>query len=563
MDIPSLVARIISEDPDNNRPDPSKMAPVEIFYYTENVLHGKRWPEAEPYIKKEPIYAYYYARNILHGERFFKAEPYIMKSPQWAYEYIKDILFKKPWPEAEPYIAKNPQIAYLYAKNILNGKRFPEAEPYIKKNPRYAYYYAKDILEKPWPEAEPYIAKDPKSAYEYARDMFHGKRWPEAEPYIAKSPLQAYKYIIDILHGEKWPKAEPYIAKNPKWAYEYAKYVLHGKRFPEAEPYIKKNPILAYKYAKDILHKRWPEAESYIKNDLYYWGKYKHFLRELEELSLNRQINKSKFFKYGYKVKYLPDAAPGELIKEGELFTLLISSLEPDVEKAIPKELYSLFDLHSLSNENKLDKFIGWIGGTITDDAVWIQEIQSDLLQRTWQLQSKEKFIEKKNKQLEKKKELLNQLQDELNRLLDYYQYPPLSKAYGLEEKIELLKQEQEKLKKEIKNAKENEVLEFYPEYAKFKSKLENLYLKWIEAFYHIVIWYAKKFNKDKLYIISSDDIAELWDRDVGGEGSVYYRAYDGIAKKLGAKLVTIDYRKWWLLELDSFTPMESKNYQK
>ncbi len=662
MDIPSLVARIINEDPDDNHPDPSKMTLEEIVHYTICELGERwpeaeaylindpgwayvyatrvirdRWPEAEPYIKKDPRIACLYAKDVLNNKRWPEAEPHIKKDPEWAYIYTRDVL-EEPWPEAEPYIMKNPEWAYKYAKDILHGKRWLEAEPYIMKDPEWAYKYAKDILEEPWPEAEPIIMKETWTACEYAKNVLK-EPWPEAEPIIMKNPQWAYLYAKDVLHKpwpeaesyiikeawtayeyaknvlkEPWPEAEPIIMKeawpaynyakdvleepwpeaeptimkdlrtaylyaenilhkpwpevesiiikNPTYAYKYAKYVLK-EPWPEAEPIIMKSPILAYRYAKYVLEEPWPEAEPYIKKNLRYWAKYKYFLRELEGINLDKQVNKSKFFKRGYKIKYLPHRIPGKMIKENEYFTLLISSLESDVEKAIPKELYSLMDLHYIGSKNKFDKFIGWIGGAITDDAVWVQEIQSDLLQRTWQLQSKEKFLSKKNKQLEKKKELFNQLQDELNKLLNYYQYPPLSKAYGLDEKIEHLKQEQKRLRKEIENIEGNKNLKFYPQYAKFKSKLENLYLKWIEAFYHIVIWYAKKLSKNKLYIIPSETVASLWGRDVGGEGSVYYRAYDGIAKKLGAKLVTIDNQNWWLLELNSFTPMESKDYQK
>ncbi len=561
MDVPSLIARIISEDPDD-LPDPSEMDPREIYNYVINELDGERWPEAEPYIAKGPKWAYKYAKNILDDKRFPKAEPYIAKNPKWAYHYITDILKKQKWPEAEPYIAKDPSWAYLYAKHILK-KPWPEAEPYIAKNPMYAYDYAIDVLhEKRFPEAEPYIAKNAQWAYEYTKSVLHNERFPEAEPYIAKDPRYAYYYAKDILE-RPWPEAEPYIAKDPMYAYNYARDVLHGKRFPEAEPYIKKNSWAAYNYAVNILKDRWPEAEPYIGTDYTYWTEYKEFLKEKKNVNIDKKTTKSKFFKHGYEVIYNPRKIPGEIIKEGRDFILIIGSLEPNVEKAIPRALYSLMDLHGLGFKNRIDKFIGWIGGTITDDAVWVQETQSDLLQRTWQLQSKEKFLEKKNKQLEKKKELLNQLQDELNKLLNYYQYPPLNKAYGLDEKIEHLKQEQERLKEEIENVEENEELIFYPEYAQFKSKLENLYLKWIEAFYHIVIWYTKKLSKSKLYIIPSETIAEIWDIEFVNEGSVYYRAYDGVAKKLGAKLITIDDEKWWLLELDSFTPMESKNHQK
>ncbi len=558
MDIPSLVARIINEDPDDNHPDPSKMTSKEILNYIVDKLEAKPWPEAEPIIAKNPAMAYRYAYHILKKQRWPEAEPYIAKSnnPYYAYHYAADVL-KEPWPEAEPTIMRDPHWAYKYAKNILH-RPWPEAEPTIMRLEETAYKYAKDVLKRPWPEAEPIIKRNSYYAYLYAKDVLE-KPWSEAEPIIKKNPHYAYKYAKNVMHGERWPEAEPYIMKDPYAAYYYARDILE-RPWPEAEPYIKHNPRALFDYIKNVLKKEWPEAEPWIREDPNVWKKYRVYFNKLK---LNKKVDKSKFFKHGYEVSYAFQKIPGRIVQPGSYFTLLINSLEPDVEKAIPKALYSLFDLHGLGKENQLSKFIGWIGGAITSDAIWVQEVQSDLLQRTWQLQSKEKFLEKKNKQLEKKKELLNQLKGELSKLLNYYKYPPLSKAYGLDEKIELLKQEQEKLKAEIENVEKNEALKFYPEYTQFKSKLENLYLKWIEAFYHIVIWYAKKLDKNKIYIIPSEIVAELWRRDVGGEGSVYYRAYDGIAKKLGAKLVDTGGGKWWLLKLHSLTPMESKNYQR
>jgi hypothetical protein len=43
-----------------------------------------------------------------------------------------------------------------------------------------------------------------------------------------------------------------------------------------------KHPISALNYAQNIIKGRWPEAEPYMKEDVYIWDNYKDFLSHLD-----------------------------------------------------------------------------------------------------------------------------------------------------------------------------------------------------------------------------------------------------------------------------------------
>jgi len=139
-------------------------------------------------------------------------------------------------------------------------------------------FMSKTALERN-PESEKDIleSQDPKAAYYYAKNVIKG-RWPEAEDIIRQSFVYGLWYVQYILK-ERWPEFEPQIAQDTFKAYEYA--VATGKRFLEAEPYIMKDPEMAFHYANAVLRNKWPEAEPYIKQDEYYWSRYKSLMEDI------------------------------------------------------------------------------------------------------------------------------------------------------------------------------------------------------------------------------------------------------------------------------------------
>jgi hypothetical protein len=291
-----------------------------------------------------------------------------------------------------------------------------------------------------------------------------------------------------------------------------------------------------------------------------------------EELMPPKDVKKGKFLKKGYSVRGRRGdrfgSIPGRILGKGEPFTLSIASLEPDLVgevQQLPAEMYQLMDLHGLGRRADLKRFIGWIGGTITDDAMWVHEAQSDLMQRTWQFQTTEAWSARVNQKMEDTRQDLLNTRQELRALKLQYQSLPAAERFKLVERIHQLEKDLITSRNEL-----NKYPRFHEEHAEHRSKIENLHAKWIEAFYHIAIWYAKELKKPTLYIATSKRVAGAWGRDAGDETTVYTRAYDGIAKKLGAKLVKAASEKprrtgldqpskedWWELDISAFVPKE------
>jgi hypothetical protein len=296
-----------------------------------------------------------------------------------------------------------------------------------------------------------------------------------------------------------------------------------------------------------------------------------------EEMLPSKDVKKGKFLKKGYSVRGVRGKRrgkiPGILLGKGEPFTLSIASLEPDLVgevQQLPAEMYQLMDLHGLGRRADLKRFIGWIGGTITDDAMWVHEAQSDLMQRTWQFQTTEAWNTRINQKIEDSRQDLLSTRQELRALKLQYQSLPASERFKLVERIHQLEKDLINNRNEL-----NKYPNFHEQHAEHRSKIENLHAKWIEAFYHIAIWYAKKLNKPTLYIATSKRVAGAWSRDPGDESTVYTRAYDGIAQKLGAQLVKAAVGgerttgrgskppeaelqdDWWKLDISAFTPKE------
>lgn len=143
----------------------------------------------------------------------------------------------------------------------------------IRRSPKLAFYYAYSILQARWPEGETTIIKDTTWSYQYARNVMR-RRWPEAEPIIAKDPDYAIKYATHLIRG-RFPEAEPYILKNNNsvLVYHYAKFVINGP-WPEGEHIILQDLYTTMQYIIQVLKRRWPEAETHLKNTGY-WSDYK------------------------------------------------------------------------------------------------------------------------------------------------------------------------------------------------------------------------------------------------------------------------------------------------
>lgn len=235
------------------------------------------------------------------------------------------------------------------------------------------------------------------------------------------------------------------------------------------------------------------------------------------------------------------------------------------VDSIFPQELFKTFDLHSRSQE---DGFIGWITGTIVKGrkaeegrkakptTLFIDEIQSDLMQRTFQLTSEEMY---RKAALQKLYTSSKEWHDKIQELIELEKefegsgaYPPLKKKYEIQQRMDELAQAVKAASSKIDMS--GVVKGMHPEFQHIKSKLENTYKKWIESFFNSAIDLAREQDADFMAIISSSQFGRSKE-----EGSnLFVRAYDGVAKRLGMVKWPVD-TKWWVGRVGDLGLLEGK----
>lgn len=277
---------------------------------------------------------------------------------------------------------------------------------------------------------------------------------------------------------------------------------------------------------------------------------------------LSYDIDKSEYFPRS--IQHRNKRIPGKTISKGDPFTLAIHVKNTD----IPQEIFSALNLHHVGG--RAERFIGWIGGTINhqEKAMYINEVQSDLMQRTIEMTNQERFNEKIAKSIVDTKSDLMQARREL---------ATLKRSYGtITNKFRLIELIQDKTKEVEDLLKKSNHIYKLSDYSNYKSKVENSFKKWILAFYHSAFNRARQLNLSDIYIISSDKIISLWgqirNKDNIDGNSLYVRAYDSVAKQIGATLVdqpTSDMEQdiadgkwtandWWHIRLNDIPFSES-----
>ena len=382
---------LITENKKKPEPDPINMTLEEIYRYASKRRRlDKRWPEAEPYIKKDPRYAFIYASGIINkgkylGIRWPAAEPYIKKDPKYAYMYTYYVINKSEglgerWPEAEPYIMRSPEHAYMYTYNVINkgkklGNRWREAEPDIIKDPDYAIFYADRVARMPYERFLKEVEATQKDLHPLDDKDLTGvdESIDRLMPLITEAllpdphkltPQECYNYAYNFIlkmdqdgKCKQWlSDAEEIIKHSPEYATWYAVNVLNHEpikkadrkiRFLKAEEYIMKSPKWAFIYARDIYSKsglrerdklRWEDAEPFILKDpklAYFYAQYVAHM-PLEQIQIEVDIKMGQMFPD--ENKDLSDTTDEAIAR---LMPLIIESEEePDFEKMTPHDAY-------------------------------------------------------------------------------------------------------------------------------------------------------------------------------------------------------------------------------
>lgn len=249
----------------------------------------------------------------------------------------------------------------------------------------------------------------------------------------------------------------------------------------------------------------------------------------------------------------------------------------------IPLEMFKVMDLH---HQAKYPGFIGWCGGTITGGVegtrggklarptLFVSEVQSDLLQRTFEFSDPETYRKtvsarlrvssteyvKKHDELEAATAELASLRKEFKSSQAYY---PLKKNYELQQRIQELEAEIPKLEVELEKILQDRHREFkYPKFHEWKSKLENYYKEWVEALYTAAIELAKVKKCVFFVIITANHLKEVWKNYLGEkeDSEIFDRAYDRVAVRLGLTRQTGPTGEWWVGRVAELPSLESVN---
>ena len=245
---------------------------------------------------------------------------------------------------------------------------------------------------------------------------------------------------------------------------------------------------------------------------------------------------KKPFPHSAYAGKY---EVPGQRMVEvgrGQPFTLYIHS----DSKEFPEDIFSGMNLHAKILPPLHEGFLGWIGGYIDANAssIYITEIQSDLMQRTWDMMDEFKSKYSAKTELRDTATKLKELRRELARL-HAKQWAPAAEKFTLVQKIQELESGLSRIKEKITRVPR------LSDFKQYKSKLENVFKKWVDVFYDNVEEYAKLNNIKKIHIISTNNVYSA--NAPKTEDTVYYRAYDAVAKMRGATRLN---KEWWQYEL-------------
>lgn len=286
-----------------------------------------------------------------------------------------------------------------------------------------------------------------------------------------------------------------------------------------------------------------------------------------------------------------------------------ISFFLPKTSLNVPSEIFEHQDAagggglgwHHPSKARSLEKYtnaVGWIGGYVSKkhNAIWIDEIQSDLAQRTPTMRDPKKVLNQKTQELSELQDKLKELQDlsaqwkpqqeaekpkgksnpieglqaRVNELTQKMQLPNANKdklqeqINNFNKQIENIKARQsqpqaqkeqinpylkqiEVLNKQITQKKNEFILlaedakdwiknwDEFPEWHEYRSRIENSLRDWVNQFFNTAIKLAVDNGIGKIYLATAAEVKTRW-LNYGTPASIELlkRIYDGNARKYG-----------------------------
>lgn len=350
--------------------------------------------------------------------------------------------------------------------------------------------------------------------------------------------------------------------------------------------------------------------ENFMSNSLEEYFKNRNIVKEKNKLKLQntsktttkeelenlKKLNITKNpFEYTYS--FAPGKFPGAGAWRMENMQPFSIAIYPEIN-GFPDEILDDLNLHTVQGEH----YLGWIGGfaDVVSDIMYVNEIQSDIMQRTGKLSTKENHLEEIKKNISKLETELNALNNkplydpreillnkinkieqeqltatnqvrEKNKITLQKLYNQLNNIKDNQTKNNELKKQKitfniQKLQNELKDTELNKKDAFYnrdiqEKYYPYKNKIEKQFKDWYALFFNTALKEAKNRGFKEVRLISANQLMKTWSRHVSPDTLILFeKIYDNTAKKYNAIPVSALSYNWWSIEINDNTKIAKLN---
>jgi len=374
-----------------------------------------------------------------------------------------------------------------------------------------------------------------KDAYAQAEEFIAQKEYAEALDLILGNNLTERFDIKDIASKLSYGNL----------FYFLEKYNLNIKDLMAADEINK--IIEDIKYAGTIFKEHRNEEKNFFESDVYksiaqaaklldfdLIGYFKETYPEeffeypsIEQVKTTQDVSKLRQKKvtdtdhreFSYKIISMKRTPAGTKSKGKYTFSFAINS----TDDIFPKEIFQTLNKHHALG----DKPVAFVFGTYTpDEVLYVDEMQSDVIQRAQMyMQSAEDAQEKFT-----------------NRINE------LEKQY---EGKEIPKDVEERINKDKKNLERIQAWkgDFMPQYAQYRSKIQNYFSGWNIIALNTVLNFARDNNIPNVFVASADMLEKKWLSYGAGEFTkdLYERMYDDMVQ---SRYSAVREGDWWEIDV-------------
>ena len=245
-------------------------------------------------------------------------------------------------------------------------------------------------------------------------------------------------------------------------------------------------------------------------------------------------------------------------------------------DPTIPPEMHKKMDIHDQGEPGE-SNFIGWATGSITkgreyeggigsSGTMWVDEVQSDIVQKSPEYQDPETYRAGVTGKIATSSGEAAALNDELAALkkefADSEAYMPLARRLEIQQRVGEIEAELPQLLKGYDKTPK------YPEFTPYRNRIESVYKKWVRAFFNAILDYAKQQGVKYLAINTAENVDRLTGGRTG-KRDLFNRVYDHTAQRWGMRHMKdveaqnvrkrstpIRVEDWWFSPVDRLKPL-------